>query len=87
MVLVKVLRPDRFGVSAGNFVKYTLGDEALNTAQADLQELVEGRCDPKSPLCLVSAPGFDASFRVEELAKKTGKKLKSCAIGSPEAFE
>lgn len=41
----------------------------------------------KNPLCLVSAPGFDASTRVEALAKSINKKYKAVAIGSPEAFD
>jgi len=42
--------------------------------------------DPKSPLCLVSAPGFDASYKVELIAKQSNKKYEAVAIGSPEAF-
>lgn len=35
---------------------------------------------------LVSAPGYDASFKVELLAKQCGTKYTSVAIGSPEGF-
>lgn len=45
----------------------------------------ESNC--KSPLLLVSAPGFDASYKVDELAKLLNKKYTAVAIGSPEAFE
>jgi len=45
-----------------------------------------GSCSPKSPLLLVSAAGFDASYRVDQLAKQANKKYTSIAIGSPEAF-
>ena len=41
----------------------------------------------KSPLLLVSAPGFDASYKVDMLAKQSNKKYTSVAIGSPEAFD
>jgi hypothetical protein len=36
MVMIKVLRPDRFAASAGSFIKHVLGDEVMETAQADL---------------------------------------------------
>ena len=49
--------------------------------------IVEKESNAKSPLLLVSAPGFDASYKVDQLAKQTNKKYTSVAIGSPEAFE
>ena len=41
---------------------------------------------PKNPIMLVSAPGFDASYKVEMLAKQVNKKYTAVAMGSPEAF-
>jgi len=35
---------------------------------------------------MVSSPGFDASYKVEHLAKQVNKKYTAVAIGSPEAF-
>jgi len=35
---------------------------------------------------MVSAPGYDASYKVDMLAKQFNKKYTSVAIGSPEAF-
>lgn len=35
---------------------------------------------------LVSAPGYDASLKVEMLAKQVNKKYTAVAMGSPEAF-
>jgi hypothetical protein len=32
MTLIKVIRPDRFANSCGNFIKHVLGEESLNTA-------------------------------------------------------
>lgn len=36
---------------------------------------------------MVSAPGYDASYKVDMLAKASNKKYTSVAIGSPEAFD
>lgn len=49
-------------------------------------QFIGGGISPNSPLMLVSAPGFDASYRVEQLAKQVNKKYTAVAIGSPEAF-
>lgn len=48
---------------------------------------VETGTTARSPLLLVSSPGYDASVMVDDLAKTKMKKLASVAIGSPEAFE
>ena len=48
---------------------------------------MEKESTAKSPLLLVSAPGFDASYKVDMLAKNLNKKYTSVAIGSPEAYD
>jgi len=85
MTIIKILRPDRLNKSSQLFCEKTLTPKAMNFGQVDLQAFVLG-VDPKSPLCLVSAPGFDASYKVELIAKQSNKKYEAVAIGSPEAF-
>jgi len=51
-----------------------------------LIEFAGAKISPKNPIMLVSAPGFDASYKVELLAKQVNKKYTAVAIGSPEAF-
>ena len=51
-----------------------------------MMAFVNNSVSAKSPLLLVSAPGYDASYKVELLAKQANKKYTSVAIGSPEAF-
>jgi len=87
MTLVKILRPDRFIMAVKNFVGKVLGDQVLNIGDLDLMKIVEKESSAKSPLLLVSAPGFDASYKVDMLAKQANKKYTSVAIGSPEAFD
>jgi dynein heavy chain 1 len=53
----------------------------------DLAHSVENEVKPKSPVLLVSAPGYDASALIDQLAMNGGKKMTSVAIGSPEAFK
>jgi dynein heavy chain 1, cytosolic len=85
-ILIKVLRPDRFVSSALILTTKVMSEEALGHGQVDLEEITK-QTKAKNPLCLVSAPGFDASTRVEALAKQINKKYKAVAIGSPEAFD
>lgn len=87
LIMVKIIRPDRFGSQCKNFIIKTIGEEVLNVPEVDLKKVVEKIENPKSPLLLVSATGFDASYKVDNLAKQTGKKMTSVAIGSPEAFD
>jgi dynein heavy chain 1, cytosolic len=87
MALVKILRPDRFIMAVKNFVGKVLGEQILNIGDLDLMKIVEKESSAKSPLLLVSAPGFDASYKVDMLAKQANKKYTSVAIGSPEAFD
>lgn len=87
MILLKILRPDRFITAARIVVSKILGEQILNVGEVDLNKIVEKESNAKSPLLLVSAPGFDASYKVDMLAKQANKKYTSVAIGSPEAFD
>lgn len=84
MAVLKILRPDRFIAMVRLFAARILGE--IPQADLDLMRIVERESNAKSPLLLVSAPGFDASYKVDRLAKQANKKYTSVAIGSPEAF-
>jgi dynein heavy chain 1 len=84
MAVLKILRPDRFIAMVRLFAAKILGE--IPQADLDLMRIVERESNAKSPLLLVSAPGFDASYKVDMLAKLANKKYTSVAIGSPEAF-
>ena len=86
LILLKILRPDRYMAASKQFVSRVLGDQILNVGEVDLMRIVDKESNAKSPLLLVSAPGFDASYKVELLAKQASKKYTAVAIGSPEAF-
>lgn len=69
MILLKIMRPDRFIAAANVFVIKVLGDQITNAAELDLNKIVEKETNAKSPILMVSAPGFDASYKVDMLAK------------------
>lgn len=86
LIIIKILRPDRLVASCEQFVMKVLGTEVLDHTQVDLASFLGDNFNPKSPLLMVSAPGYDASYKVDMLAKQFNKKYTSVAIGSPEAF-
>jgi len=87
MLIVRALRPDRVVEATKQLIAMGLGEEATDHGQVELDQIVDTESNARSPLLLVSAPGYDASFMVDQLAKNKHKKYTSVAIGSPEAFE
>lgn len=84
--MIKILRPDRLLSAVNTLLALALGNELTSISQVDLMEFAGAKISPKNPIMLVSAPGFDASYKVELLAKQVNKKYTAVAIGSPEAF-
>ena len=85
--LIKVLRPDRFATAVKEFIHHTLENNLLDEEEVNFSVSVEEKSSAKSPLLLVSAPGYDASTKVEEIAKASNKKLFSIAIGAAECYD
>jgi dynein heavy chain 1, cytosolic len=84
--LIKVFRPDKFNPIAFHLVKAVLGEECTEDYTIDFKNAIQS-IKSKEPILLSSAPGFDPSFKVEQLSKETNTKLHSVAIGSAEGFE
>ena len=64
LMIIKVLRPDRMLAGVKIFLEKVLGEETGRIEQVNLMEFVSSS-SAKSPLLLVSAVGFDASYRVD----------------------
>ncbi len=86
LILIKIFRPDKFNPIAYQLVKVVLGEECREDYTVDFKSAITA-CKSKEPILLSSAPGFDPSFKVEQLSKETNSKLISVAIGSAEGFE
>ena len=87
LAIIRMMRPDKFLFAANILVNKILGDKFMEETPIDMKNLVEKESDPKSPILLCSAPGFDASYKVDLLAKELNKKYASVAIGSAEGFD
>ena len=82
LLLVKVFRLDRFVPAAEKFVAAVFGKSIFETSSG-LHEVVS-QVSPTSPVALSSSPGFDASYKVENLVQKTKARCSYIAMGSIE---
>lgn len=82
MLLVKLFRLDRFVPLAERFVASVFGNDLY-----DIVEDLKGTTDHVSPTCpiaLVSSPGFDASYKVDNLVEQSRVRCTNIAMGSNE---
>jgi dynein heavy chain 1 len=91
MLVCKVLRPDLMPRASLALVTAVFGAGFFEQSeQKDLRAIVENEITSRSPLLLVSRPGYDASGRVDSLAAATGHRFdagyESFAMGSPEGY-
>lgn len=69
-------------------VDAVLGEQFMpaGSRELDLTKMVEYEVKAGTPVLLCSAPGFDASGRVDDLATELNRQITSIAIGSAEGF-
>jgi dynein heavy chain 1 len=87
LLLVKLFRMDRFIFAGSQFIASVFGESFMSVVEADLGEIVQSESNASSPLLLCSAPGYDSSYKVDDLAVVTKKPYKAIAIGSAEGFD
>ena len=83
---MKCFRPDRLLQSTAIFVRTVFEADISAESTYDLNSLVVDEVPAATPVALVSVPGYDASYRVENLMKNTGARATSVAMGSQEGF-
>lgn len=86
MLIIKCLRPDRLLQATAQFVHTVFNIELSLESAYDLGAMVADEVPAATPLALVSVPGYDASYRVENLIKNSGVRSSSVAMGSQEGF-
>ncbi len=82
LLMIKLFRLDRFVPVAERFVAAVFG-MSLFESNGSLQEVV-GQVTPITPVALASTPGFDASYKVENLVEKMEAQCSYIAMGSNE---
>ena len=86
LLIMKCFRPDRLLQSTAIFVRTVFEADISAESTYDLNSLVADEVPAATPVALVSVPGYDASYRVENLMKNTGARATSVAMGSQEGF-
>ena len=85
LLVTNIIRPDFMLFNFNAFILKIMGAEFANVPVLDLAVAMEDS-QAKSPLLLSCAPGFDASFKVDQLARHLNKKYTPIALGSAEGF-
>ncbi|KAI1007775.1 Dynein heavy chain, cytoplasmic [Podosphaera aphanis] len=84
LLLVKIFRLDRFVPAAERFVTAVFGTRIFDIVE-DLEKIVV-QVPAGRPIALCSSPGFDASYKVENLVERTGTVCTNIAMGSNEGL-
>lgn len=82
LLLVKLLRIDRLVPATERFINTVFGQSFLDVAE-DLGRITK-QTVASSPIALCSSPGFDASYKVEQLVERSKASCASVAMGSNE---
>ncbi|CAI2172645.1 16667_t:CDS:10, partial [Funneliformis geosporum] len=86
ILLVKCFRPDRLIPAVTQLVGIAFDPGFINQTDLDFQALVLDEIQPATPISLCSVPGYDASFRVDNLVAELNVRCTSVAMGSQEGF-
>ena len=81
------IRTDRMMNTVLKFVKDTFYEQFITIPELDLIKVIKDKINCKNPILFCIIPGFDASTKIESLARQLNKKFLSVAIGSSEGFE
>ncbi|KAK7927737.1 dynein heavy chain [Apiospora marii] len=84
LLLVKLFRLDRFVPTAERFVASVFGDDLFEIVE-DLKQTVD-EVSTSHPISLVCSPGFDASYKVDNLVERMRTRCTNIAMGSNEGL-
>ena len=83
LLLIKLFRVDRIVPATERFVHAVFGEQFLDVAE-DLGRITKS-VQASSPIALCSSPGFDASYKVDQLVERMQASCASVAMGSNES--
>ncbi|KAI8328287.1 dynein heavy chain [Blakeslea trispora] len=86
MLVIKCFRPDRLLPATTIFATEVFDAEFMNTGELNLNQIVFEEVGSSTPLALCSVPGYDASYRVDNLVSESNNRCTSVAMGSAEGF-
>lgn len=83
LLLIKLFRIDRLIPATERFVAAVFGASFLDVAE-DLSRVVK-EVTANAPVALCASPGFDASYKVDQLVERTQATCANVAMGSNES--
>jgi dynein heavy chain 1 len=86
LLVIKCLRPDRIAPAMAKLITAVFGTDILSETAYDLQRIVADEVNAQTPVALCAVPGFDPSYRVDNLARAADVRCISVAMGSQEGF-
>lgn len=86
ILLIKCFRPDRLMPAAERLVKASFERELLAQTDYNFRSVVMDEVQASTPVSLCSIPGYDASYKVDNLVAEVNAKCTSVAMGSQEGF-
>ncbi|KAI7942887.1 hypothetical protein MJO29_012731 [Puccinia striiformis f. sp. tritici] len=86
LLLLKCLRPDRMLAGIAIYVSKVFNADILAESSYNFDSVVTNEMNSSTPVCLCSVPGYDASYRVENLVASTKSRCASIAMGSQEGY-
>ncbi|KAG8927614.1 Cytoplasmic dynein 1 heavy chain 1 [Tulasnella sp. 418] len=86
VLVIKCFRPDRLLQATAILIREVFNTDMSAQSAFELSTMVANEVPPATPLSLVSVPGYDASYRVENLIRDTNARSVSVAMGSQEGF-
>jgi len=86
MILIKLFRPDCLLEITEKFINMVFATNLTAQTDYDFAEIVQKTATALTPIALVSVPGYDASYKVEQLVKQANVRCTSIAMGSSEGI-
>ena len=86
ILMTNILKPTHGLYLMKKFIDECMTKEFLNIELLDLENLIKNDSNCKTPMFFSSAPGFDPSYKIIQIAKKMNKKYESIAVGSKEVL-
>eukprot|EP01029_Cantina_marsupialis_P002018 TRINITY_DN11834_c0_g1_i3.p1 TRINITY_DN11834_c0_g1~~TRINITY_DN11834_c0_g1_i3.p1 ORF type:complete len:2324 (+),score=948.09 TRINITY_DN11834_c0_g1_i3:913-6972(+) len=87
LMVISILRPDRFEIVAADLIERVLGEGLMGDAELrmPLLKIVTLQCTSTVPVAFFSTKGLDASGKVHNMAVELRKQLTEIAMGSSES--
>lgn len=86
-MIFNIIKPSKSIQHYRELVDIVLGENFMNGNYFNLKKTIVDEGDNSSPILFCSAPGFDPSNKIYELAKECKVAYDDVALGSAEGFE